>query len=227
MWRISDELARSAKRVKLNIRETPDTTSKVLGLLRTGETLPMVEVIRDQLKQQRWMRVTFGKEVGYCMLEDRGRTLLEKAASTDAGLTVDTASETEEVGYSHVVIASTQMPIQSSPAASRSSVRSDDLSHDDGLQYYFHNIVSPSPAKNLVESGVEDEAILPRSECDDDGPLSSSSFLATVLMLNGYIVGLIVLLLLLFALVVSINLLLVTVLDLGFSPSLDNIILAH
>ena len=37
----------------------------------------------SQLKQQRWMRVTLGKEVGYCMLEDR-EGLLE-AASTDAG----------------------------------------------------------------------------------------------------------------------------------------------
>lgn len=221
MWRISDELAQSAKRVKINIRSSADTHAKVLATLRVGKSMQMEEVLRDETKGQRWMRVTLeedpaGYEYGYCMLEDRGRMLLEKVADVE-GLTTNPktssgVAEAESEGFSHVVFASTSA--QSSPT----SASSDDFT-------YWHNVVTP--LKESEGKQGEEEAILPRSDCDNDGGPRSSPFLTAVAVFNGHLVRFIVFLLLIFALAVSVNLVVFTIWDLGYSNSVDNLILAH
>ena len=220
MWQISKDLGYSDKRrVKLLIREIPDKNGRVIRKLAKGEALPMVETIRDHALEQRWMRVRLPEgSTGYCLLEDKGVILLEKIIDN---LNTDIESSNESTISSHVILAPTS-PLQSQVPV---SPMSDELS--DSSQYFFSNLDHQSNASFVTPLKKE------RSHDDNtskDVSGNVSSFGLIIAAINSILFGLILFMILMFALVVSMNIFLVTIFDLGWkgsASSLDPIVLAH
>lgn len=212
MYSIRRDLGGPNKRVKINIREIPDKDGRILRTLKKGECLEMTETIRDCALEQRWMRVTMSDgSVGYCLLEDQGVILLEEVEGVNhQTLTMDTPSEPTYA--SHVILARSSSHSPVSPP--QFSPLSD--------QYFFPPNVG-AVAHSKEECKSDDDA-------GEDSTRNSFSLLQIFGAVNDWFFRLFILVILIFALAVSINLFFVTVLDLpGWRgpSSLDAILLAH
>ena len=212
MYSIRRDLGGPNKRVKINIREIPDKDGRILRTLMKGESLEMTETIRDCALEQRWMRVTMSDgSVGYCLLEDQGVILLEEVERVNRTLTVDTPSEPTYA--SHIIL--TRSASLSPVSPPQSSPLSD--------QYFFPPTVG-AVTHSKEECKSDDDA------GEEDSAKNSLSLLQIFGAVNDWLFRLFILVILIFALAVSINLFFVTILDLpGWRgpSSLDAILLAH